>query len=64
MVSVYGQPLSLPLTHEPGDTKSLNAFRFVMRSWFPPVLDVIYERYYLLEITVREVIEDMGKVSG
>lgn len=64
VISVDGQPMPTPLTNDVNDTAFNNAFRYVMRSWFPPVLDVIYQRYYSLEIMVRQVIEAMGNHSG
>lgn len=62
--SVDGKPLPLPLSSDPSDTSLINKFRFVNRSWFPPTLDVVYERYLLLEARVSQVIEAMGKASG
>ena len=62
--SVDGKPLPLPLSNDPSDTGLLNRFRFVNRSWFPVTLDVVYERYLLLEARVSRVIDAMGKASG
>lgn len=64
VMTVDGRPMPLPLTNDPNDTEFLNRFRFVMRSWFPPTLDAVYQRYYNLELTVRRVIEAMGNHSG
>lgn len=64
IVSVDGQPIALPLTSEIDDSLVRAKFRYVMEKWFPPILDVIYNRYVALEYTVREVIEAMGKASG
>jgi len=61
VISVDGQPVSIPLTSEPGDTEMAAKFRYVMAKWFPPVLDVIYQRYIGLEMQVREVLDAMGK---
>jgi hypothetical protein len=63
-ISVDGDPIAVPLTSEPGDTAVSAKFRYVMDKWFPPVLDVIYQRYVQLEFTTREVIEAMGKAPG
>lgn len=64
IVSVDGNPIAVPLTSEVDDTLVRSKFRFVMEKWFPPILDVVYNRYVGLEYTVREVIEAMGKASG
>lgn len=64
VVSVDGQAMPSPLTTDPRDTPFLNRYRYVMRSWYPPVLDAVYQRYFDLEIKVREVIEAMGNRSG
>ena len=64
VVEVDGQPMPVPLTNAAADTALVNRFNYVLRSWFPPTLDVVYERYLLLEARVGEVIEAMGKASG
>lgn len=64
VVSVDGQSMPIPITSDPNDTAFNNRFQYVMRSWFPPVLDAIYQRYYALEIQVRQVIEAMGNPFG
>lgn len=63
VVSVDGKPLPLPVTSEAFDTSLLNRFEFVKRSWFPPLLDVIYERYLNLEAEVDLVLTAMGNPS-
>ena len=62
--SVDGQSLPMPLTNERTDTELINKFRYVMRSWFPPTLNFVYEQYLLLEAKVDRVIEAMGKARG
>lgn len=64
IVTVDGQAPPFPITNEDADTLLLNRWNFVRKSWFPPTVDVIYERYLLLEKRVEDVIEAMGKVSG
>lgn len=64
VVEVDGQPIALPLTSDVDDTLVRAKFRYVMDKWFPPVLDVVYNRYVGLEYVVREVLEAMGKASG
>ena len=64
VTSVDGQPMPIPLTNGADDTSFINKFNYVMRCWFPPVLDVVYERYYGLEIKVRQVIAAMGNPTG
>lgn len=62
--SVDGRPISIPLTNNDEDTSLRNKFNYVRRNWFPPVLDVIYEKYLLLEVRVSEVLDAMKKASG
>lgn len=64
VVEVDGKPMPTPLTNERADTELVNRFEYVLRSWFPPTLDAVYERYRLLEARVEEVIEAMGKAPG
>lgn len=63
VVTVDGRPIPVvPVS----DTDPMLEQRadWVMRHWFPPVLDRVYEEYVRLETVVREVMEDMGKASG
>lgn len=64
VLDVDGKPMPTPITNEATDTALLNRFQYVLRSWFSPTLNVVYERYLLLESRVEEVIESMGKASG
>lgn len=64
VVEVDGKAMPTPLTNEPKDTALLNRFRYVMRSWFPPTLDAVYEQFLLLERRVSEVIKAMGESQG
>jgi hypothetical protein len=64
LVSVDGKPLPVPLTMSADDTELQNRFAFIIKSWFPVVLDVIYNQYLELEVKVNEVLAAMGKVSG
>lgn len=63
VVKVDGRPLRVPLSSDPTDTALVNRFA-VVRKWFPPTIDMLYERYLLLEDRVAKVIEAMGKVPG
>lgn len=66
VVKADGKPLpGVPLVTDDGQVGVLETnFRYVMRSWFPPVLDRIYQEYVELELLVRKVMEAMGKASG
>ncbi len=64
VVTVDGRPLSVPITNELDDTELLNKFFYVKRSWFPPVLDVLYDKYLSLEERADKVLRAMGKASG
>jgi hypothetical protein len=59
--SVDGRPMPVPITDDARDTSTANRFRYVLRSWFPPVLDAVYEQYLLLEERVTQVLDAMGK---
>lgn len=63
VVSVDDKPLPVVPISDTEDAFEQRV-RWVMRHWFPPVLDRIYEEYVSLELTVREVMDDMGKASG
>ena len=64
VMSVDDRPMPMPITNEVTDTGLLNRFNYVMRSWFPPTLDAVYERYLLLEERVEAVVKAMGKAPG
>lgn len=64
VLEVDHKPMPVPVTNDPSDTALVGKFQYVMQSWFPPTLDVVYDRYMLLEERVERVIEAMGKASG
>lgn len=64
VLTVDGKEPPLPLTAEKDDTLLRTRMEYVMRSWFPPTLDAVYERYGRLEVKAREVIAAMGNRSG
>lgn len=64
IVSVDGSPPPLPITNEPDDTLLRARFDYVKRSWFPPTVDAIYDRYLVLEKQMFDVLEELGKASG
>lgn len=58
---VDGQAVAIPLT----DFESPIAAKFnVVKRWFPPTIDAIYERCLLLESEVERVLAAMGVASG
>lgn len=62
--AVDGQSLPMPISNDKSDTELINKFRFILRSWFPPTLDAVYEQYLLLEARVDRVMRAMGKALG
>lgn len=62
VVSVDGQGLPIPITDDRGLVE--DRFDYVRRHWFPPVLDVVYQEYLVLESKVEQVIEALGKPLG
>lgn len=63
VVTVDGKPLPQPLSVDPSDTALRNRFDYVRKSWYPSVLDQVYQRYLMLEGKVDAVIEAMGNPS-
>lgn len=61
--SVDGRPMPLPITNQPMDTALANRFAYVQKTWFPPLIDVIYERFLALEEMVDRVLAAMGNPS-
>lgn len=59
---VDGKELPIPLTGDP-DALMQDRFNYLVR-WFPPTLDHVYDRYLVLEMKAREVIDAMGKALG
>lgn len=63
MELVDDRPLVIPLTNEPLDTSMRAKFQYVLRHWFPPILNGIYEQYLILEQQAEQVLNAMGKAS-
>jgi hypothetical protein len=64
VVSVDGRPLPHPITLDPGDTPFQNRWRYIRATWYPPVIDLVFNQYVRLEYKVREVMNSMGNLSG
>jgi hypothetical protein len=64
VISVDGVPMPEPISKDPADTPFSNRFKYVLTYWHPPVVDAIYNRFFALEITVRQVLAAMGNRSG
>jgi hypothetical protein len=64
VMRVDSQPMPIPITDEATDTPLATRFQYILRHWFPPLLDVIYEEYLKLEETVNKVLDAMGKAQG
>lgn len=63
VVTVDGQ--ALPESIVRGDNSLASTkFPYVMKKWFPPVRDGIYQKYFALEVEARRVLAEMGKTSG
>lgn len=62
IVSVDGQPLPLPvdITTDPFDER----FRYVVKKWWPPVIDVVYQEILNLEFEVDRVLKAMERAEG
>lgn len=64
LISVDGKELPVAITTEPTDTDFIARFEYVSKTYYPPVIDVIYDRYLQLEGKVEEAIAAMGKAPG
>jgi hypothetical protein len=65
LMSVDGKPIPVVPISDADPLAILHErTEWVMRHYFPPVLDRIYDEYIRLELVVRAVLEDMGKASG
>lgn len=64
VLSVDGKELPIPLSSAPGDTQMRNRYEWIMRNWFAPTIDHVYQRYWNTEVKAREVIDAMVKALG
>lgn len=64
LLSVDGRSLPEPLTMSPGDTPVRNRFDYLRNNYRPPVINLIYEKYLLLEAEVERVTAAMGKAPS
>lgn len=64
VVSVDGKELPQPITTDIVDTALRNRFEYVRQSWYPVVIDVVYDHYLNLEATVAQVVAKMGEALG
>lgn len=63
LVLVDGKSLPQPITRDASDTQLANAFQYVRDSWYPWMVDKVYEKYLVLEGRVNEILEAMGGAS-
>ncbi len=61
VVSVDGEEMPIPLTREESDVAT--RFRYVQRSWYPPIIDAIYDRFLMLESRVEKALVALGEAS-
>ncbi len=62
ILSVDGQPLPTPIVM--GEAPLELRYKYVSSKWYPPIREAIYEKVLEQEITVREVLAEMGKAFG
>lgn len=65
ITAVDGSDLPIPI----GETRKahewgLQRFQYVKDNWFSPTIDVVFNRYLLLEDLARQTLEAMGKASA
>lgn len=63
-VSVDGKPLPQGITNDTSTVLASVRYPFVAREWVPAVREEIYNEIFRLEMTVRQVLAEMGKASG
>lgn len=65
VMSVDGQPLPTPVMVSQDEIEwARQRFNHVKGNWFPPVIDVVYNEFLILEARARAVLDEMGKASG
>lgn len=64
LIDVDGQGVAIPIVLDANQPEFDARFVYMMKNWFPGVADAVYNKYILLEITAREVIEALGGLSG
>lgn len=64
LVSIDNHPLPVPITTKPTDTEFRNRFNWATQNLFPPVMDVLYQEYLVLNATVAKVFDALGEASG
>lgn len=64
LMKVDGRDLPVAITTDPDDTDFVARFEYVSKTYHPPVIDLIYDRYLRLEEKVQEAIAAMGKAPG
>ena len=63
--AVDGQPLPTPVaTHDNNYAWAYQRFAYVRSRYFPPVVDMIYNEFLVLEAKAQRVLDMMGKASG
>lgn len=63
--TVDGEHLPTPYKKDDtGNSYAEGRFNFVKANWFSPTIDAVYNKYLILENTVREVVAEMGNASG
>lgn len=63
LIEVNGEPVAVPLDNQPyGEIRS--RFQHIRKNWYPPIIDVIYDRYMALEGRARAVVEQLLAQSG
>lgn len=64
VVSVDGEPISVPLVQNDGVSDTRRKFEYILKNWYSPIIDAVYQRINVLEIQSRAVLDAMGKVGG
>jgi hypothetical protein len=62
--SVDGEPLPFPYKESMGHEWADQRFEYVVGKWFNFTIDAVYSEYLVLEAKAREVMTEMGNLSG
>lgn len=61
--SVDGGPLIVPLNINV-EVSLRERYEYILKNWYPPTIDVLYQRILALEVEARELVDAMGEAFG
>jgi hypothetical protein len=64
LTHVNGEPLVVPIESNVRYADVRARFRYLQENWYPPIIDVLYDRYMRLEGRANEVVNRLLAPSG